>query len=183
MAHAREWRRAQSFTELCHLGARFVAGELRSFPGWGARELDPESDPLVPCLAACLRGGYLTVASQPGVAGARRAFVAGFASAGAVLALRSIAGDGIVVREEGPESSLEPALPVVLEGERVAVLAGGPARRAELAIFSRSIGRGARAELASLPFVWAVDLAWDASDALWSRLHAAFAPHIVGRAP
>jgi hypothetical protein len=30
------WREAASFAELRALGARFVAGELDFFPGWGA---------------------------------------------------------------------------------------------------------------------------------------------------
>src|SRR5262249_47035263 len=96
------WRRARSFTELCRLGAAFVAGECAFFPGWGWRSLDDESAHIANELAAFHRAGFLTVASQPGRAFLdergraieQRAFVCGFADDRAARALRALAPHG-----------------------------------------------------------------------------------------
>ena len=60
------WLTAQSYAELCALGARFLEGDLDAFPGWGAADTDEETDAIEDLLAAWCRAGFLTVASQPG---------------------------------------------------------------------------------------------------------------------
>ena len=84
------WLEAASFEELCELGAAFLEGDLGRFPGWLAGEVDEETEPYVPALAAACRGGFLTTSSQPGhparrehdtLVFSRRSFVTGFCDA------------------------------------------------------------------------------------------------------
>lgn len=177
------WAHAQSFAELCRLGARFVLGEIQSFPGWGAPDLDEESDALVPALARANRGGLLTTASQPGRpfgpghdgrAWAQRAFVAGFAedaTAGKLAAAAARAGLWCAAH---PGSDAL-AAPVGLADGVPYLFAGHDARAAELALFEGEVGSGALAALATACFVWLVDPVWGRRDALPAALADAFA--------
>ncbi len=90
------WSTAASFEDLCQLTARFLSGDLDTFPGWLASELEEETQELAPVLVALNRAGLLTVASQQGHAPrrdstgrqrARRSFVMGFACPAATALL------------------------------------------------------------------------------------------------
>ncbi len=173
------WRRAETFAELCDLGARFVHGELASFPGWGAAELDDESDALVPELELANRAGFLTVASQPGRpfqpghdgrAWAQRGFVAGFASPAAERALAAAARERSLWWFTGPSE----AAPAALADGTPYLFVGHDARAEELELFADALDPRALAALAGCAFGWFVDPVWGRRGALVAALRAAF---------
>lgn len=183
------WRRARSFDELCALGARFVAGELAWFPGWGAAELDVESDAIRASLVALNRAGWLTTCSQPARVDVergleQRAFACGFASERVARMLVGLAARdrSIRVRVErrgervaGPVTvTREPARGRAAKVARVAI--GGPAIEAELMCFADDLAPAMLAELARRPYVSAWDVAWGREERLWPALEQALAP-------
>lgn len=175
------WRSACTFEELCDLAARFVEGELTSFPGWLAPTLDVESDAITVHLARLCRAGFLTLASQPGrgehpahdgTPCVQRAFVTGFVSA--ELA-RSIA---LCIEE----SALEIEVLVFSEGaaeHEVSVstrdgvpyaFTGRDATADEIDCFEDSISSDALAALRDACYVAVVDPIWGREDVLWREL-------------
>lgn len=192
-ASRRLWRAARSFDELCELGARFVAGDLASFPGWGHACLDLESEDLAPLLAALNRSGLLTLCSQPGLrepvrALEQRAFVSGFASDRAVRAVSAYAfaaGIRACVQRPGEPPRGEVALTSVAGVPRV--VTGHDPFPAELACFEDLIRPELLAELAHRPFLTLWDERWGRNDALWTGLANCLVgpvdPALVGPAP
>ena len=82
-----DWGAAGTLDDLLGLTRRFLTGTLDRFPGWGAGDLDEESDDLREGLLRAVGAGVLPVASQPGEPFApghdgldwgRRAFLGGF---------------------------------------------------------------------------------------------------------
>lgn len=63
------WRAARSITDLGHLTALWLEGEVTSHPGCATPNYGPDKETahLVPVLAAANRAGYLTDNSQPGL--------------------------------------------------------------------------------------------------------------------
>jgi len=172
------WRRAGPFEELCALGAAFLQGDLAYFPGWGAADIDEETDALEDLLVACCRAGFLTVASQVAGTGAhgadgrperRRAFVTGFVRD---LDLGPLADAGLLVVH-----SLEEDLPLGLRGEDVFLALGPGAREAELALFEEDLSPPALAELAAARWVCVADPEWGRAEHLWSSLAAHLGTH------
>lgn len=96
------WRAARTLGDLGALTAQWLEGRLTEHPGYPGG-LDPETEPLVPTLAACNRSGLVTISSQPATARERgfdgawweqRAFVEGLvADAGVLRRLASLADD------------------------------------------------------------------------------------------
>lgn len=181
--HASAWRAARTFEDLLALGERFVAGELDAFPGWGANTLDVESIPLRERLRAFHRAGFLTVASQPGVASAcehdgsirvQRAFVCGFASAPAARALERLRSDAeLHVGVFAHGSARGDELPVSTRGGVPYCFAGYDAFDEELECFSELCTPPALAALRECVYVSAIDLAWGREAHLFDRLSRA----------
>ncbi len=177
------WKSAETFAELARLGERFVAGELDSFPGWGATALDVESIPLRSRLIAFHRAGLLTVASQPGVASApegdgeprvQRAFVCGFASddaARALVRLRNEPEIYVSIFRRFAERGME--LPVSMRAEVPYAFAGYNAFEEELDCFSELCSPKALAALAEQSYVSLVDLEWGRADRLFDLMSRA----------
>lgn len=180
------WRRAGSFEDLCALGARFVEGDLPFFPGWLAPELDEESDPLVPCLAALNRGGMLTLASQPGralaaegsgAASAQRAFVTGFVRPDLGRRLEALAlGSELFVATFDPTERGGVRLPVGVRDGEPYLWTGYGAGPEELRILRPSLAREALTALRATRYACVADLAWEARDALWEHLSRVLQP-------
>ncbi len=164
------WQRAQGFDELCELGARFVEGRERCFPGWGAPRLDAESLPLVPALARLNRAGFLTLASQPGtlhgVDGCeQRAFASGFCSSAAARKLR-----GLQARCYRRGTRSRAGVAVSRRGGRARVYAGHNAFESELELFAGAVGARALAELERGVY-WSIwDPVWGREEWLWQKL-------------
>lgn len=177
----RPWSAAAGFEDLCGLAARFLEGELEAFPGWGAPDVDEETDALVDLLAAWCRAGFLTVASQPagharpgedGRTEQRRAFVCGFASEAAAQRLAGLTADGMeVLVQPASESSGAPGPPVGERGADPFLLAGHGAGPVELELFAERCSPAALEDLRRTCWVVAHDPVWN-RDALWPALHA-----------
>ncbi len=172
------WRAAASFRDLCVLTQEFLGGALPAFPGWGAPDLDEETDAIAPGLVALAGRGFLTLASQPGLperAGARRvvqrAFVTGFVEPPLARRLaRARPAPGIAIAVFAPGASGGDAEPVTrIDGEPV-VLAGHCARDEELALFEDEVGPAAFAELRAASYVAIWDREWGRERALWDEL-------------
>jgi hypothetical protein len=164
----RAWRSAQSFEDLCELGARFSAGELDSFPGWGASSLDTESDSISKELVSMNQAGFLTLASQPGRP-SQRAFVCGFARAKLARALVGAAREaGLGLMRQTPRGRGGPAVAVTVENGEPRVFTGHAARTLELELFQTWIGPSAMRELARLDYVSLHDPIWGRQRKLWA---------------
>jgi hypothetical protein len=164
--------RAQSFAELCELGARFIEGRERFFPGWGAATLDAESEPLAPLLARLNRAGALTLASQPGtrhgVDGCeQRAFASGFCRASDARALRWLHARCYARGARG-----RAGVAVARKHGRARVLAGHNAFESELELFRGAVGARAFEELTRCVYWSAWDPVWGREGALWRELEA-----------
>ncbi|MDH6544097.1 hypothetical protein [Streptomyces sp. SPB4] len=93
-ADRRLWHATTTFSGLAELTARWLEGDIRSCPGVVPNHgPDDETLPLIPCLAATNRAGFLTTDSQPGHDAAdyagnlweQRAAVTGFVTDPAIL--------------------------------------------------------------------------------------------------
>jgi hypothetical protein len=179
----RSWESAETFADLVRLGERFIAGELGSFPGWGAAALDVESIPLRSRLISFHRAGLLTVASQPGVASAQdgdgklrvqRAFVCGFASDDAARALVRLCSEPQIhvgIFRRGADRGVE--LPVSTRAEVPYAFAGYNAFEEELDCFSELCSSKALAALAGESYVSIVDLEWGRADRVFDLMSRA----------
>ena len=180
------WREAQTAEDLCACALEFLTGKLLNFPGWGAHNLDEESDALIPTLKHCCRAGFLTVASQPAgteLPGAdgrmerRRAFVTGFASTPALERMGRELPDGLVLfAHESSMLDLGCGMVVGERGDDAFLLAGGAAGPLELEYFREESTIQATQDLASWSFVSLVDEDWNEDDRLWSHLDRVLAP-------
>lgn len=174
------WLEAQSFAELCALGASFARGEIAYFPGWGAGSLDVESDGLRHVLARLNERGLLTVASQPGAApqraadgreSAARPFVAGIATPRFARALASLRAPlRACAHALGGAQGRDEAMTIV-DGEP-RVLAGRNALADELELWSGEVSRPAFDELSRLLWTCAWDERFGARADLWRALDA-----------
>ncbi|TDJ72511.1 MAG: hypothetical protein E2O39_06545 [Planctomycetota bacterium] len=180
------WRRAPTFAELCALGARFIEGELPLFPGWLATDIDEETDPIVPYLAAFNRAGFLTVASQPGrpfAPGhddrvcAQRAFVTGFATEAVALELERIAlATELLVTVYAVEERGGYRVPIGTRGGTPYLWSGYAAGREELELFEQHLSADGLAALSRTRYACVVDLAWGRRELLWTHLACALCP-------
>lgn len=171
------WAEATTYAELLALARRFLAGELDRFPGWGAGDLDEESDALRPALLHATAAGILPVASQPGEpfapghdghAWGRRAFVGGFVDPQRCDAVvGAITDRGLVALVQGPRvPPTARSVPVGLRDGTPFLVLGPDARAHELEIFGEAVGPGAAAALEACPFMWLVDPQWGRRAAL-----------------
>ncbi|MDE0903884.1 MAG: hypothetical protein OSB42_04565 [Planctomycetota bacterium] len=177
------WQDALSAEDLCACAVRFLDGELDSFPGWGAPDVDEETDPLLATLKRCCQGGFLTVASQPAGAqrpGAdgrmerRRAFVTGFASPGAVERIRSCLPAGLhLFAHPSSLTDLDLGLVVGERGGDAFLLAGAAAGPLELAFFAEEASAQATKDLSHWQFTSLIEEAWNRDDRLWCFLDQA----------
>lgn len=181
---AETWGEAQTFAELCELGARFLEGRVATFPGWGAATTDEETDEVAPLLARLNRAGFLTVASQraPGPVVAadgrperRRAFVAGFAAKPLAARLARLEAEGLWLRRHLAWQAGGEAFPTAERGGEAFLVAGHGAGPEELDLFAEWIPGPALEELAHTAFLWIVEPEWDRDDRLWAALDRALA--------
>jgi hypothetical protein len=123
----RRWAEADSFADFAELTAGWLEGSVSVVPGYGGRlgeRPDPETDELIPILAAACRAGFVTSGSQPGFAGegfdgahwCQRPAVDGFVHEEEVLArLSALALDqGMVIKYgvAGRRTRWDTAVPV-----------------------------------------------------------------------
>lgn len=169
------WRAARTFEDLCACSARFVAGELRAFPGWNAAELDEESEGLRERLVRWNQRGFLTVASQPS-SSHQHAFVAGFARPSSARRLARADGrDGVRVSTFGAGLDARPeSFPVSFHGDTAHAFAGHDARADEWTCFEDHVEPAALDALRAAAWVVAWDTRRARAETLWDALEAAW---------
>lgn len=131
---AASWAEARTLADLGELTALWLEGHLVHQPGYADPDPgetpgpDPETEPLVPVLAAANRAGYVTDGSQPGedITGSngvryqQRAAVEGYADDATCAALREMARPHgflfIATRAPRWRSSFRHAVPVTRAG-------------------------------------------------------------------
>lgn len=164
------WRQPLTLPELGRLTARWLEGSASRLPWNGESGPDPETRPLVPYLTAMNRLGYTTEFSQPGIANAQRASVAGFCERAQAECLASVSleSDLIVVTEyPGVEATYE--LPITQdEGRTFTVLAGRPVVDETWGLHPRTV-----ALLSECHYVSICDPCWGRDDLLWVSVVAA----------
>lgn len=166
------WRAAEDFEGLLALTRDFLEGRRGFFPGWGSGDTDEESDALLPALRGALKGGLLTVASQPGAPfgpghdgwiWGGRAFAGGLmetTEAAERVAARAEEG-GLFARLERPgEDAPWSPVPVGLRDGVPYLLLGPGARAQELEIFEEHVSPPAAECLRRAPLLWIIDPVW-----------------------
>ena len=173
----REWRSAHSLADLGELMARWLEGDIASWPGYARNHgPDEETTGLIPTLAALNGAGFLTTDSQPATNAERgydgqmwmqRAAVTGFIADEDVLErLRTLAdrhGLLFTAHHRLPEFSSGEPIPVTLHGDNgdACTVFGARIDDANLRVMWPVIGREAFREVAD---AWQVTVAAEFGD-------------------
>lgn len=127
-----EWQRARSLADLGLLTARWLEGSLSAHPACFAPSPDPETAPIAAVLALINRAGWVTEASQPGMAlidgSGQRAFVSLWCDCTVTPVLeRAVIGTRLIMIAAPPRSNGQPArIPVsTWPGRRPCTWLGG----------------------------------------------------------
>lgn len=187
----RAWKNARTLGDLCELTARWLEGTIPDQPGCNAGP-DPETQPLVPALAALNRAGFLTRGSQPGIASRsnsgswQRAAVSGFAGPAMAQAIAGAAHCArLTVITHDPASlpgwrtSYDQAFPVSRNGGRIVTSFGEQLSRMALRDSWTGYGDCHRSAADAVCAAWQVtviDPEWGRQDHLWDVLAACRQP-------
>lgn len=186
------WRKARTLADLGDLTALWLEGAIDHHPGYCGAP-DDETALLVPVLAAANRAGFVTLGSQPGVAGTvgwddkvwrQRAAVDGFATPDVAADLRGVAeAAGLVMIEHGPARLFTSWSDTVVVTDRCRLSRHGhPLERESVTDFGahlsrrlvrfqyRGCRRSAVRSLLDAPQVTLIDPAWGPSERLWHAL-------------
>lgn len=184
---ARYWAEARTLDDLGELMARWLEGSIHYQPAWEGARPAPETESLVPALAALNRGGFVTHFSQPGMSvpagdGRQRAAVSGFGSEAVVHVIgRATLDSDLVALIYPPGGRLDGLqIPISVQGDLVGIWAGAEMGPDAIEEF---YGPDCHPEaVAALRGAWqatVIDPHWARNDLLWDRLQEALA----GRAP
>jgi hypothetical protein len=175
------WRRAGTLAELGGLMARWLEGDLSTWPGYAVAAPDDETGVLVPVLARANRAGFVTDASQPacdetGVDGRRwrqRAAVSGLVGSEDLLnALARVAEAHrlVILVRTADGISQRPGIAVTTgDGEAYTVF-GCRLTRRDLRHVWLGVSRKALAEVEAAWQVTLVDPVYGRDDRLWTAL-------------
>jgi hypothetical protein len=189
-ADRKAWASARTLADLGELTAQWLEGRIKSQPGYAdGCGPDEETAELIPVLAACNRAGFVTDASQPGMALTaegwdQRAAVQGFASPQTADRLRDVLGarrSGFIFQAETASlrMSWKTAIPVTRWNGDTYTRFGTRLSRRFLRDDWEGYGcTGAVSELCEALQVTIVDQAWGRDSALWPAL-AEFAGLVV----
>jgi len=177
------WAEARTLAELGELMARWLEGSIRYQPAWEGERPAPETEPLVPVLAALNRHGFVTHFSQPGMSvrsgvGRQRAAVSGFGSESVmhVIGRASLDTDliALVYPPGGRLDGLQ--IPISVLDDLVGIWAGAEMRPDAIEEF---YGPDCHPDaVAALLGAWqatVIDPNWGRNDLLWDRLREALA--------
>ena len=175
-----EWEKAQSFSDLCELGAKFITRQLPFFPGYGGEFPDPETAEISEYLARLNRKGFFTENSQPGELEefyAQRACVQGFALEELALdfAKKTLYSD-IHIQVFSPEDILPNGMygyqiPVTVQEGQPFSWTGSCDKNVfyQFEIFS-PVTANIIKQNSSVWYVVAIDLVWGRKERLWDIL-------------
>lgn len=166
------WQDARSVEDMGRLTAQWLTGELHWCPMYFGTGPDPETDDLVPVLAAINRLGLWTTMSQPGESGrqyAQRAMLSGYCTEATSNALAAglLNSELLVVRIEEPEATnSQLQVPITISDGVECTWAGG---LDELEHYREDLDDAVVDALAAQQ-LWAVeliDMTWGRNDVLW----------------
>lgn len=186
----RRWRAARSIADLGQVAADWLEGRIPGWHGSGDDELDPETTPLIPVLAAANRAGYVTFNSQPGHELAvgwdgshyeQRAALDGWIGDGRLLERIRVharqAGITVVAQRAG--SRPRPGIPVTTaDSVPVTFFAVWVPHRTRTEWIWSCAGGLARRELRAATYLTLIDPEWGPNTRLWSALAAAIGGRI-----
>jgi hypothetical protein len=161
-AYRRLWRAVHTVDALGQLMALWLEGHIASQPGYLDYRPDPETDELIPVLAAANRSGFLTTCSQPGLDTSeghcveQRATVSGHIADPALLVRLAVAARdaGLIVSIDGQPGIAEGMVPLTWDDLRDL---WRPCRRAAI----DAIARAAQVTIAAPEIGAAGDRLWD----------------------
>jgi hypothetical protein len=175
-----EWLKAQSFNDLCELGAKFITRQLPYFPGYDGNFPDKETSEISDDLAKLNRKGFLTIQSQPAYLeefDGQRACVEGFALEELALdfAKKTLYSDIHIqifpLKDILPNGEYGYQIPVTVEEGQPFTWMGRCDKNVlwQFEIFSPIIVDIIE-ENPSVWYVSAIDLVWGRKDRLWDVL-------------
>lgn len=179
------WKKARTVPELGRLMARWLVGDIRTWPGYCATTTEPETRHLIPTLVAANRAGFVTTCSQPGMPLTRgydgrmwrqRAMVDGWIADGRLLDCISSHANraGVTVIANQPGQRSHPGVTVTEAGGEHQMQAGWiPGHRELIATEWRGVGSDALRDLRSAVHLTLVDPVWGRDDKLWPALRRA----------
>jgi hypothetical protein len=164
------WAQPLTLEELGEITAQWLEGSVWTSPWNGELRPDSETLSLVPHLAEMNRSGYVTEFSQPGIASAQRAAVAGFCEKDQAECLASISLESeLVVLSEYPGVDSTYELPISQEERRTfTILPGRPMTDVSWGLHPRTLSL-----LSDCHYVSIFDPCWGRDDVLWAAVVAA----------
>jgi hypothetical protein len=170
------WRTATTLRDLGALTARWLEGDITYLPAYLAAGPDPETDALVPFLAAANRAGFVTVWSQPGrPSGAnrrQRAVIEGFCDEQlAERIIRGLVATDLVVLTGTSRTTDGPQVPVTLDDGEPFTWAGEPLTAEHvLQSYGEVCTQEAVDALLIARQLCVFDPTWGRDDVLWAEL-------------
>lgn len=184
----RRWRSARTLTDLGHLMAAWLEGDIATSPTYGDTAPADETISLVPTLTAACRAGYVTTNSQPGqppelgYAGRiwhQRAAVTGWIADEVLLGRihHEAAAAGVLVVATAPGRSTRHGIPAVTsDGETTLAFGSSPGHRRMISsVWGGSLNGTARRHLRAATILTLVDPEWGRNTVLWPLLNTAAA--------
>lgn len=168
----RLWQSANSVADLGELLARWLEGDLKSWPGYETGcGPDPETRRLIPTLVALNRAGYLTTNSQPGLMGpgfdgawwSQRAAVTGHIADRALLGQLLLAAADhalLTVVTGGQEQYWPESIPVTTRNSETVTDFGAHLGRRDLRCVWPQLGERVFAPTINADAFTAVEQAW-----------------------
>lgn len=167
------WQQAQTLAELGELVAGWLEGATPRLPMYAGGPA-PETQPLIPHLAAYNRRGYLTHQSQPGSSmengWAQRAWVHGFGTAELADRIENALLDTDLIVCTTPPGGDNPTRICVTTSNGRAYTIGGAMSASYLAEQYREEIPAALPALLNAWQIEVIDPAWGRNDLLWQRL-------------
>lgn len=172
------WRSARTLLDLGALTARWLEGDITFLPGYDGVP-DPETEGLIPVLAAINRAGFVTDCSQPGEPAVdgwcQRAAVTGFCTGDLAARITdALAATDLVVLDAWPGFDCVIQVPVTLDDGKAHTWVGGTLDVEHLSeVYGPSCGPEAVLALVAAHQVAVFDPVWGRNDRLWPALATA----------
>jgi hypothetical protein len=178
---ARYWADARTLRDLGELTARWLEGTIDYQPAWESARPDPETDVLVPVLAALNRSGFVTHFSQPGTSlelerVQLRAAVSGFTTEEVIDRLQgAVLGTELIVFAYPPGGGLSgQQVPIGISYGNACRWAGAEMAAQEVdEYYGKDLHPDAIACLKGAWQVTVIDARWGRNGVLWDRVRAA----------
>jgi hypothetical protein len=169
---AAAWQSAATISDLGELTARWLEGKLRWQPCYRGDRPDPETDELVPVLAAMNRAGFWTEDSQPGVIEedwCQRAMVSGYCTEATSNAIQAaVLNTDLIVVTVPATLDNRTQIPVSRSGAVESTWAGGNSDPDGQ--YDDDLSRAAVEAIRAAWHIEVIDPVWGRNDLLWDTV-------------